>query len=572
MKKFISLLAVFALLLALMAGCASKPAAEETPAEEPVVSEETTEPVAEESPATPDAEELAQQEEDHAAEMEAVDISSIELKLPLTEEPQTLTYTTKAVNLRPPLDTVGISSWADFEWVKQLEEMTGVHIEWQEISFMVYSEQFNLLMAGGDFGDYINACTSMYAGGGAKAVEDEIIIDLTPYLEEHAPFYSYYMNNVGNFKYDFALDDGSVVDFKSFYDEYKCNNGLVIRKDWLDKLGFDVPKTYDQMTEVLTAFKDEYGSDSTFYMHNGMNMEGFLGGFGVSSGATMFQVDGEVKCSVLEPGFRDYLALMQDWYNKGLINSDFISIEYDPFSPTINEGVGSDNIAVWPAMYEEVDKYATYNADPDFALAPVPNLVKAEGEIDHISARKMVDNDTVSISTKCENPELAVAWMDFWYSEAGYNMYNYGVEGKTFELVDGEPQFTDLIINNEFGLTVAAISRMWTPYGSLTGIYSPGRVEQFLSELQAECWNVWTKSSDGLYAIPTGIAYTALESEEKSSIETDIDTCVDENLVLFVTGAKPMEEWDAFIAQLETLQLDRLMEIYQDALDRYYAR
>ena len=572
MKKLVSLLAVFALLLALMAGCASKPAAEEIPAEEPVVSEETTEPVAEESPATPDAEELAQQEEDHAAEMEAVDISSIELKLPITEEPKTLTYTTKAVNLRSPLDTVGISGWADFEWVKQLEQMTGVHIEWQEISFMVYSEQFNLLMAGGDYGDFINACTSMYAGGGSKAIEDEIIIDLTPYLEEYAPFYSYYLNNVGNFKYDFALDDGSVVDFKSFYDEYKCNNGLVIRRDWLDKLGLDIPKTYDQMTEVLTAFKDEYGSESTFYMHNGMNNEGFVGGFGVSSGVGMFQVDGQVKCSILEPGYQDFLALMQDWYNKGLINHDFISIEYDPFSPVINEGVGSDDIAVWPAMYEEVDKYKGYNADPDFEVVPIPNLVMNEGDIDHISARKMVDNDTVSVSTACKNPELAVAWMDFWYSEAGYNMYNYGVEGKTFELVDGEPQFTDLVINNEFNMTVAAYTRMWTPYGSLTGIYSPGRVESFLSDLQAECWDVWTASSDGLYAIPTGISYTALESEEKSGIETDLQTCVDENVILFVTGVKPMEEWDSFIDQLYNLKLERLIEINQDALDRYYAR
>ncbi len=576
MKKFVSLLAVFALLLALMAGCGSSSTEETTADESPAVSE-AAEPVAEEpvvdgEAAVPQAEDLAQQEADHAEEMAAVDISTIELKLPLTEEPQTLTYTTKAVNLRSPLDTVGISSWADFEWSKKLEEMTGVHIEWQEISFMVYTEQFNLLMAGGEYGDLINACTSMYAGGGSKALEDEVIMDITPYLEEYAPFYSYYMNNVGNFKYDFALDDGSVVDFKSFYDEYKCNNGLVIRKDWLDKLGLDIPKTYDQMTEVLRAFKTEFGSDSTFYMHNGMNVEGLVGGFGVSTGAGMFQVDGQIKCSILEDEFQDYLSLLQNWYNEGLINSDFISIEYDPFSSVINDGVGSNNIGVWPAMYEEVDKYANYNSDPDFQVAPLANLVVNEGDIDHISARKMVDNDTVSVSYTCDKPELAVAWMDFWYSEAGANMYNYGVEGVSFEVVDGEPQFTDLIINNEFDLTVAAYTRMWTPYGSLTGIYSPGRVNEFLSDLQAECWEVWSASTDGLYAIPTGISYTALESEEKSGLETDIQTCVDENVILFVTGVYPMSQWDSFIDQLYTLKLDRLMEIYQDALDRYYAR
>lgn len=578
MKKYLSLLCVIALLLAVMAGCAGT-TTQETPAEPaPAESAAAPESTPAEEPAPAETEEEAQPDEpaepveEQPEVMEAVDLSSIQLNLPITQEPKTLTYTTKAVNLRAPLDSVGISSWADFEWNKKLEEMTGVHIEWQEISFMVYSEQFNLLMAGGDYGDLINACTSMYAGGGSKAMEDEIIIDLKPYLEEYAPFYSYYLNNVGNFKYDFALDDGSIVDFKSFYDEYKCNNGLVIRKDWLDALGLEIPKTYDQLTDVLTAFKNEYGCDSAMYMHNGMNMEGLIGGYGVGSGISMFQVDGQVKCSILEPEFQDYLAMMQDWYNTGLINHDFISIEYDPFSSVISDGVGSDNIGVWPSMYEEVDKYAGYNPDPNFACVPVPNIVRNEGEIDHISSRKMVDNDTVSVSTSCKEPELAVAWLDFWYSEAGTNMYNYGVEGVTFEVVDGEPQFTDMVINNEFGLTVAAYTRMWTPYGSLTGIYSPGRVEEFLSDLQAECWDVWTASSDGLYSIPTGISYTALESEEKSGIETDIQTCVDENLILFVTGVKPMDEWDGFIDQLYNLQLERLMEIYQDALTRYYAR
>lgn len=30
-----------------------------------------------------------------------------------------------------------------------------------------------------------------------------------------------------------------------------------VRKDWLDRLGMDVPTTYDEFIEMLTRFKNE---------------------------------------------------------------------------------------------------------------------------------------------------------------------------------------------------------------------------------------------------------------------------------------------------------------------------
>lgn len=177
----------------------------------------------------------------------------------------------------------------------------------------------------------------------------------------------------------------------------------------------------------------------------------------------------------------------------------------------------------------------------------------------------------MSITSQC-NIELAVKWMDFWYSDAGVLMLNYGVEGVSYELVDGEPVFTDLVVNNEFGLSVSAYLRCQCPYGSFTGIYSPMRIANYMTELQLEAWDIWTDGGDGLYAMPSGVSLTAMESEEAAIIKTDVETVIDESLSRFITGEKPMSEWDALIEQLKGLNIDKYIQIYQTALDRYYER
>ena len=133
------------------------------------------------------------------------------------------------------------------------------------------------------------------------------------------------------------------------YDEnIAVNFGLVIRKDWLDELGLDVPETYDELHDVLKAFKDKYNCSSAIYMNNNCtittltegynvatyNVSGSGGAGGSGSSLPYYVEDGVVKCSFIEDGYRDYLTMIHDWYEEGLMDSDFVSIEYDPSPAT----------------------------------------------------------------------------------------------------------------------------------------------------------------------------------------------------------------------------------------------
>lgn len=60
-----------------------------------------------------------------------------------------------------------------------------------------------------------------------------------------------------------------------------------------------------------------------------------------------------------------------------------------------------------------------------------------------------------------------MAWLDYWFSEDGILLYNFGLEGTDYELDDdGTPKFTDAVLNNEFGLNASNYMRCRCAYGT----------------------------------------------------------------------------------------------------------
>src|SRR5690606_21088359 len=58
------------------------------------------------------------------------------------------------------------------------------------------------------------------------------------------------------------------------------------------------------------------------------------------------------------------------------------------------------------------------------------------------------------ISKDAKNPEIVIKWLDYIYaSEEGSRLLQYGVEGLSYEMVNGEPEFTDFVKNNPDGLS-----------------------------------------------------------------------------------------------------------------------
>ena len=153
------------------------------------------------------------------------------------------------------------------------------------------------------------------------------------------------------------------------YDKYGLGDkGYLIRQDWLDDLGMDMPKTYDELHDVLTAFKDEKGADSAFVLPVSGTNDFVLGGFGV--GATFYVEDDTIKFGPMEEGFKEYLQLMNQWYSEGLMYNDF----YNYANEIMFDGtdmIGSGQVALYYNETGTMTAYAEYANDPNFLVSAI---------------------------------------------------------------------------------------------------------------------------------------------------------------------------------------------------------
>ncbi|MDD6238824.1 MAG: hypothetical protein PUA87_05190 [Oscillospiraceae bacterium] len=129
----------------------------------------------------PDAasnQDAASAEESSTPENNQVAAQNFDIPMPLTEEPVTFTY---FMRFNPQVQD-WCQDMSDNLFYSTLEEKSGVHIEFQLFHPMNFSEQFNLQMASQDYADFYCEAASGYTGGYDKGVEDEVFLDLTPYI------------------------------------------------------------------------------------------------------------------------------------------------------------------------------------------------------------------------------------------------------------------------------------------------------------------------------------------------------------------------------------------------------
>lgn len=580
--RTISFLCVLAMLFCMVAGCGNR---ESTPAEGAVTEgvstpEETAsvaEPVQDVESATvvSTVEETAQEAPEgkpfdvvlpgmDTAELSFANVYS----LPLSDG-ETLTVMHDSLNLMGPLANLGIAGFQEMEYIQKIQEITGVTLEITEMNFFTKQEQQQLAIASGTLPDLIYGLS--YSTGDEGALADEVIINLSDYAE-YAPNYFYMISSNPEQENQF-LSDGKVLKFMSPYEQYRANQGLVVRKDWLEEQGLEVPETYEQMTEVLKAFKSAYNTSSTIYMNNQCYITGLSDGYditafpadgGVETVMPYYVDEGTVYSSLNADGFKEYLSMLNEWYELGLFDPDFSSIEYNPFSDYLSGQIDTNQMGVWCTSGEGIDNYTV-------PVTCVPMLVKNEGDMDHIFPVSLTadSQNDIYISTNCENVELAMQYVDYWFSLDGILFSNYGIEGVSYTINDAnEPEFADEIINNEYDLSVSNMMRLHCGYGIWNAPMLRMRTAAFNSDLANEAWEVWSSKLDGTMTMPDYISLNTEQSETEGYHSSDIVTYALQMVPQFIIGEVDIEaEWENYCSQLEDMGLSECVAVWQEAYD-----
>ncbi len=594
MKKYTRLLAALltlAMMLSLMTACggtadpsaapesSDASAAQVSDAEDTEEAPEVDEAESEEEPSSGEAEEPEDEiPEGPVAGDKDFDWSVFE---PLSEEPVTLTmfYTQP-----PPLAAI-MDSPNDMSLLYQkFEEISNVHIDFQMVNMMDAATTFTLMIASGDYCDIVND-TLNYYDTADQAYEDGIAVDLMEYPDS-VPNFMALMEKYPQIRTDLETLEGHILNMPRIDMPIgqAAENGLLIRQDWLDDLGLDMPNSYDEMHDVLAAFKSAYNVTDPYIMpYQVLSPWGLMSaGYGIPAvaDANNFYVDlktDKVALSTISDAYYDYLCMFRDWYQEGLINPNFVSQASNIPDESI---ISTEQTGIWFSDLSYIKTYqellASINPNSELALMGDPG-------IDDQRSGYMEKQFTVagrggfSVSEQCDDVALALSWCDMWYNPDLTQFINYGYEGETFEYGEnGKPVLGGIIVNNDLGLPSLKMANGVYLCTSGGFIYDLHKYDLEFTDLQLEAYTKWIITADDPSTVvtadfPGGAKLTADEADAVTTAMGDINTHVGEMALKFVTGAVELtpESYASYVTDIEGMRLQEALDAMQSAYDRY---
>ncbi len=458
-----------------------------------------------------------------------------------------------------------------------LEKRTGVKIDWQFVPEGTDEKQaYSLLLTDEELPDMI-AYTILTSGDGQRLIDEGVIRDLSELLPKYAPHYYQYLQEHPDLNKVMKTDKGSYYCVGFFREsEWNCTYmGPVMRKDWLDALKLEVPETIDEWDTVLRAFKENYGAGMCFVSSRAASA-GLASGFDAFSTFDInFYVDwdGAVQCSELQPEYRAYLEKLHQWYEEGLLDPDFTTVDDSGMrTKALNNEVGASFTAI-SQISAWTDDAEKENTGVQWIGVPYPVVTK--GDKAHlIQADESVYAVVTVVTTSCTDEEIetALRWLDYPFTEEGFMYWNFGTEGETYTYVDGEPVYTDMMRNDPQGISHALATYCGTQYCGI-GIQAASVVKQKNVPVAVDAVDTWISNTDYRdYRYSIGAVLSTEESNEYSTLYNAAASFAKEMQFKFIVGDEPMENYDDFVARLETMGVARMLEIKQAAYDRFLAR
>lgn len=455
------------------------------------------------------------------------------------------------------------------------EKKSGIKVEWEEVK--EFGEKKNLILSG-DLPD------AFYQTGWSN---DEIVkygkqglfIPLEDLIAEHAPNLQKILDENPVVKKTLTAPDGHIYSLP--YMSLDPMSGgrtvrLYINQNWLDELSLDVPRTTEELRDVLSAFVNSGDGREGYYMPSGWLAGGFekiiMASYGLGTGGrqamgNMLFVDDqeELQLTINHERMREVWMYLQELYEEGLVSSQSFA------------GVDDDK---WRADAAQ-DKVGLFQwVDPDFigpfgpeTYTPI-NVIEGPYGDKTLYTEPPVSGTASFIVTKdAPDPGLLLEWVDFFYSPEGQIFAYLGEEGVTYEVdEDGNMVYVDEILNYHNGPQLGAFQWVDNVYG---GFFPYAELDQEIRDIafgkEPVVYDDVKEEYMPEYLLPNFMA-TEEEAAELSTLSTDISTFVEQSRVKFVTGEWNFDSnWDDYIEQLDRIGAQRLLEIRREQFQRFLA-
>ncbi|MGX7077813.1 extracellular solute-binding protein [Globicatella sanguinis] len=500
-------------------------------------------------------------------------------KFPISEEPLEMSLIAPGT---------GLAEWKDMPTLQEYEKMTNIKWEYITPPMADFSTRLNLAFASGDLPDVIFAAGSQNLTRGMEVDygSQGILLPLEDLLAENAPNLSKVLEENPDIKKSITAPDGHIYSLP-----YINHSSISIwplgpmwyNGTWLEALGVEeVPKTVDEFYDLLVRMRDEDPNG------NGQKDEipltdvkldtirlYMMASFGMKS-SSIEEVDGKVRFAPSTENYRGYLEFMKKLYSEKLLDQEtFIQSNEQKKAKGQNNQIG---------VFQDYFSYFTLGENEKEAMNdPMFQTLTSEFSPETLAvASPRFSTGTFAVTNQAKDPAAAVRWVDYFYSEDGYEFINQGPEG--FLWNKGQNAAGDEIkLFNEENVDVAKAEdyrgTITPAYGILVPVYETDLtaikvnpedpdVTEFTEFLRAETEEKVTPYAE----VPFPITYLTKDEQDQISMNaTDISTYVTEMEAKFITGTVELNDdtWADYLKTLENMGIEDYVKVYQGAYDRW---
>jgi len=462
------------------------------------------------------------------------------------------------------------------QWLIDLEKRTNVKIKWQVVSSNDWGEQKAILLAGGKLPDIIIGNQTFNDGDIIN--NQEYFRPLDNLIDQYMPNYKRAMQQLPALRNVSVFPDGKIYSLaKNLPTRPKTRNFWIINKSWLNRLGLAVPTNLDEFTAVLRAFKarDANGNgnanDEFPLSFQGDIHVDLLNPFGITdiNEVLMTVKDGKLFFYPTSSEYKDAIKWVRGLWVDNLIDPESFTQSWSTFN-----GKRQNASAPLVGVAFEWTHDAAFGqwSDQYVAIAPLtgPDGKRyAGGDPDGIFN---IQRNEAEITTFCNYPEAAARWLDEFYNNEASIQNFWGAIGTVISKnADGTYSLND----PPAGTSADA----WYWAESLRD-FGPKFVEASfndkikLSPVSGDGLKWETAKITDPYVMEPypSVILTNKETEEVSTLITDIRTYVAQMRAKWVTQGGIDADWDGYLRQLEAMGLSRYVQIRQDAYNRYKSR
>ena len=394
-----------------------------------------------------------------------------------------------------------------------IEQMTNAHIsiDWHEADGYASTVAATLLMDVSELPDIVNP----YAFGIMDLADDGLVVALDDYLE----FMPDIVNEVGEERMDaWRQADGHIYSIPSV-SSVQGSQSMLVRKDWLDELQMDMPETWEDWVALWRGIRDHdlngngdtedeiplalsYGEDGEKCMTMLMNA------FGIKASADcQFCIldDGTYTMVYEHPKYQEFLNTVAELYKEGIIRRDFDTYSYNKIEEMMKNNVLGTTMT-WAAA-ASTSEYLRENGDEDalwMAVAPV----RGPGGDQMIQERELVSSSwcITAGAKKAGKVENIVRLFNWCFTREGSWLYNYGIEGVSYDVVEEKPVIKKELIEQSFddyravGCNFEPFGGLWLEDAFMQCLFS-GKTEDELDEITEESYK-------GLFTVNDRYFYT----------------------------------------------------------------